>query len=225
MKYLITSYGITNPSIHAAVVDLLGKPTAECNALCIPTAIYPFPWGPSSAYRFITGSAGDPSQPMIELGWKSVGVLELSVLPSIEKERWVTWVQETDVLLVYGGDTLFLAHWMRESGLADLLPSLDNVWVGLSGGSVALTPKIWKDFVHWTPPPGEEEPLGIVDFSIFPHMDHEMLPTHSMEYVEQWAATLTNPGYAIDDDTAIRVVDGKVDIISEGNWKLFTPQG
>lgn len=224
MKYLLTSNGITNPSIHAALVDLLGKPTAECNALCIPTAIYPFPWGPASAYRFITGASADPGQPMIELGWKSVGVLELTALPSIGKERWVTWIQEADVLLVYGGDTLFLAHWMRESGLADLLPSLgDKVWVGLSGGSVVLTPRIWKDFIHWTPPSGEEEPLGIVDFSLFPHVDNETLPTFSMAYAEQWAATLTNPGYAIDDETALKVVDGKVEVISEGNWKLFTP--
>jgi dipeptidase E len=224
MKYLLTSNGITNPSIHAALLDLLGKPTVECNALCIPTAIYPFPGGPSSAYRFISGSTANPTQPMIELGWKSVGVLELTALPSIDKERWVSWVRETDVLLVYGGDTLYLAHWMRESGLADLLPSLGNkVWVGLSGGSVVLTPRIWKDFIHWTPPPGEEEPLGMVDFSIFPHMDHEMLPTHSMAYVAQWSASLSNPGYAIDDDTAIKVVDGTVEVISEGNWKLFTP--
>lgn len=57
---------------------------------------------------------------MCELGWKSLGVLELTALPSIDTERWVPWVLETDVLLVNGGDALYLCHWMRQSGLADL---------------------------------------------------------------------------------------------------------
>jgi len=87
---------------------------------------------------------------MCELGWKSLGVLELTALPSIDNERWVSWVQETDVLLVNGGDALYLCHWMRQSGLADLLPSLrETVWVGLSAGSMVMTPRIGEDFVQW----------------------------------------------------------------------------
>ncbi|MFJ8028607.1 Type 1 glutamine amidotransferase-like domain-containing protein [Streptomyces sp. NPDC096311] len=73
---------------------------------------------------------------MTELGWKSVGVLELTALPSIEEARWVSWVREADVLLVNGGDALYLCYWMRVSGLAELLPSLaDTVYVGLSAGA------------------------------------------------------------------------------------------
>jgi dipeptidase E len=132
MKLLLTSAGVKNASIHTALVDLLGKPIADANALCIPTAGYGHPQGrPERAYSFISGQGS--STPMCELGWKSVGVLELTALPSIDQERWVSWVRETDVLLVNGGDALYLAHWMRQSGLADLLPSLsDKVWVGLS---------------------------------------------------------------------------------------------
>ena len=55
---------------------------------------------------------------MTELGWRSVGALELTALPSIDQDRWVSWVREADALLVNGGDTLYLHHWMRESGLA-----------------------------------------------------------------------------------------------------------
>ena len=95
---------------------------------------------------------------MCELGWKSVGVLELTALPSIDKERWVTWVRETDVLLVNGGDALYLCYWMRQSGLADLLPSLrETVWVGLSAGSMVMTPRIGEDFVGWKPPTGSDK--------------------------------------------------------------------
>ena len=161
---------------------------------------------------------------MVELGWKSMGVLELSVLPSIDKSSWVPLVQETDVLLVNGGDPMFLHYWMRQSGLADLLPSLnETVYVGLSAGSMIMTPRIGADFVNWTPPTGGDKTLGLVDFSIFPHLDHPDLPQNTMADAEKWAATMPNPAYAIDDETAIQVVDGAVTVISEGHWKFFAP--
>jgi dipeptidase E len=221
MKLLLTSAGVQNPSIHNALVDLLGKPIADCNALCVPTGGYASLYGsPAGVWRFISGKS---AQPMCELGWKSVGMLELTALPSLGTERWVPWVREADVLLVNGGDALYLAHWMRQSGLADLLPSLpDKVWLGFSAGSMALTPRIGEDFVGWKPPAGGDEALGIVDFSIFPHVDHPNLPDNTMAAAEKWAAEIAGPAYAIDDDTAIKVVDGAVDVISEGHWKLFT---
>jgi len=220
MKLLLTSAGIKNPSIHDTLVDLLGKPIADSNALCIPTAGYGHPQGsPGGAWRFITGQA---STPMCELGWKSLGVLELTALPSIDEERWVSWVRETDVLLVNGGDALYLCHWMRQSGLADLLPSLsETVWVGLSGGSMVMTPRIGDTFVGWKPPAGGDEALGIVDFSIFPHVDNEDLPSNTMANAELWAGGLSGPAYAIDDQTAIKVTDDGIEIVTEGHWKLF----
>jgi dipeptidase E len=222
VKLLLTSAGIKNASIHDALVDLLGKPIAECDALCIPTASYGHPMaGPGAAWRFISGQ--EPRCPMCGLGWKSLGVLELTALPSIDKEEWVPLVQETDVLLVDGGDALYLSHWMRESGLADLFPSLRAVWVGLSGGSMVMAPNVGEEPIRWKPPTGGDRALGLVDFSIFPHVDHEAMPGNSMAHAEEWAAKLPVPGYAIDDQTAIKVVDGAVEVVSEGHWKLFNP--
>ena len=221
MRLLLTSAGIKNASIDDALVELLGKPIAESNALCIPTGGYGSPYGsPAGTWRFITGNS---DQPMCELGWKSLGVLELTALPSMDRERWVPWVQETDTLLVSGGDALYLSHWMRQSGLVDLLPSLDAVWVGFSAGSMVMTPRIGEDFVGWKSPSGDDSALGVVDFSIFPHVDHPDLPENTMAAAEQWAAGLGVPAYAIDDDTAIKVVDGTVELVSEGHWKQFTP--
>jgi dipeptidase E len=223
VRFLLTSAGITNPSIHHALVDLLGKPIANSNALCIPTATYGHPMaGPGAAWRFISGQ--EPRTPMCELGWQSLGVLELTALPSIDAALWVPMVQETDVLLVNGGDPLYLCYWMRQSGLADLLPSLrETVWVGLSAGSMVMTPSIGEDFVRWKPPTGGHETLGLVDFAIFPHLDHEDLPDNAMADAERWAAGMPVPAYAIDDQTAIKVVDGTVEVVSEGHWKLFAP--
>ena len=222
MKLLLTSAGIKNTSIHHALVDLLGKPIAESNALCIPTANYAQLGGADHAWRFISGR--EPETPMCELGWKSLGVLELTALPSISEDCWVPLLKETDVLLVNGGDPLYLCYWMRQSGLADLLPELgrETVYVGLSAGSMVMTPHIGEDFVRWKPPiGGGDRTLGMVDFSIFPHLDNPDLPENTMADAERWAAGMPVPAYAIDDQTAIQVVDGEVSVISEGHWKLF----
>lgn len=224
MKLLLTSAGIKNKSIHDALVDLLGKPIAEASALCIPTAMYGHPMcGPGEGvWRFISGQ--EAACPMCELGWKSLGVLELTALPSIAREHWVPRVQKTDVLLVAGGDALYLCYWMQQSGLADLLPSLrETVWVGLSAGSMVMTPRIGEYFVGWKSPAGNDRTLGIVDFALFPHLDHEDLPGNTLAHAERWAAGMPLPCYAIDDETAIKVTDGAVEVISEGHWKLFTP--
>lgn len=220
MKLLLTSGGVTNPSIHQALVDLLGKPIAESNALCIPTASYGHPMaGPGRAWEFISGHGANP---MCGLGWKSVGVLELTALPSVGADTWEPWVRAADILLVSGGDALYLCHWIRESGLVDLLPSLsETAWVGLSAGSMVMTPRIGEDFVRWRPPAGGDTTMGVVDFSICPHVSPEGMPGNSMAEAEAWAADIAGPAYAIDDETAIRVVDGAVDVISEGHWTHF----
>ncbi|MFJ4787721.1 Type 1 glutamine amidotransferase-like domain-containing protein [Streptomyces sp. NPDC088794] len=220
MKLLLTDSGVRNASILAALVDLLGKPIAEADALCIPTAGYGGPYGdPRGPWRFISGQS--PS-PMTELGWKSVGVLELTALPGIDKERWVSWVREADVLLVNGGDALYLCHWMRESGLADLLPSLhDTVYVGLSAGSMVLTPRIGEAFVGWRKSTGDDSTLRVVDFCLFPHLDSPGCPENTMAEAERWAVGISGPAYAIDAQTAIKVTDGGVEVVSEGQWKLF----
>lgn len=220
MKLLLTSGGVSNPSIRDALVGMLGKPIAESTALCIPTAMYGM--YPRTAVMTWRQIAGQTPTPMVELGWKSVGMLELTALPSIDKANWVPLVQETDALLVCGGDVLYLHHWMRESGLAELFPSLHKtVYVGLSAGSMVMAPHVGEEFVGWKPASGGDSALGMVDFAIFPHVDNPMCPENSMADAEKWAARLAVPGYALDDESAIKVVDGTVEIVSEGHWKRF----
>jgi dipeptidase E len=217
MKLLLTSGGVTNDSIRAALVDLLGKPIEESTALCIPTAQWGHPMcGPESVRRFVTD---DSPATMTGLGWRSVGLLELTALPTLARERWEPWVRDADVLLVEGGDARFLAHWVRSSGLVDLFPSLaDTVWVGRSAGSMVLTPRIGESFVQWRPEDGDRT-LGVVDFSIFPHVG--LFPTNTMAAAEEWAAGLGNPAYALDEQSAV-VVDGdRVEVVSEGEWRQF----
>jgi dipeptidase E len=219
MKLLLTSGGVSNPSIRAALVDMLGKPIGESTALCVPTAMYGMPGTAFMTWRQI---AGRSRTPLVELGWKSVGVLELTALPSIDEENWVPALRQADALLVCGGDALYLHHWMRESGLAGLFGSLtETVYVGLSAGSMVLGPHVGQEFVGWKPAGGGDRALGLVDFSVFPHLDNPECPENSMADAERWAAGIPVPGYALDDETALAVVDGAVEVVSEGHWRHF----
>ena len=244
MRLLLTSSGVSNPSIHNALVDLLGKPIAESSALFIPTAIYPFRRGAHMAWEAISGKA---KSPLAQLGWKSLGVLELTALPSVDKNAWVPTVEETDALLVWGGDPVYLAYWMRQSGLAELLPSLRRtlVYVGVSAGSMATAATFGETYrdrpscsgnaltsehIVFDTPQGEvsrtlvtAHGAGLVDFALIPHLDHEDHPDSSLANAKRWAAKLPVPVYAIDDQTAIKVTDGTVEVVSEGNWNLLTP--
>ena len=173
--------------------------------------------GPKSVRGLV---AAEPEwQHLSGLGWASLGVLELTALPTIGADRWAPWVRKADVLLVDGGDATYLCHWIRESGLADLLPSLsDKVWVGVSAGSMVMTPRIGDYFVEWPSAP-DDRTLGVVDFSIFPHL--EAWAGNTLADAERWAADIGVPAYAIDEQTAIKVVDGAVEVVSEGQWTTF----
>jgi dipeptidase E len=241
MKLLLTSAGISNPSIYRALADLLGKPVAESSALFVPTAIYPFPDGAGKAFQAISGNARSP---LCGLGWKSLGVLELTALPSIGKEVWVTSVQESDALLVWGGDPVYLSYWMKHSGLADLWRSLpEMVYVGVSAGSIAMASTFGETYfdpaecsgerlssedIVFAGPEGDitmtlvmAEGAGLVDFAIIPHVEYD--DHQDVANAEKWAGRLPVPTYAIDDETAVKVIDGTVEVVSEGHWKLFTP--
>jgi len=244
MRVLLTSSGVSNTSIKDALVDLLGKPIGESSALFIPSGIYPFPGGPFMAWRAIFGKT---SSPLCDLGWKSLGILELTVLPNIERGAWVPTVRDADAILVGGGDPLFIANWMRRSGLTGLLPTLrsEAVYVGVSAGSIAATSTFVETY-HESPS-GRDGPLksedivfatsgghvkrilvtgqgaGLVDFAVIPHLEHADHPDASLTNAEKWAQRIPAPTYAIDDRTAIKVIDGTIEVVSEGQWKLFTP--
>jgi len=244
MKLLLTSSGISNTSIHNALVDLLGKSIAESNALFIPTAIYPFPFGARFAWQPI---GGKNQSSLCQLGWKSLGLLELTALPSIEKEVWIQAIEDTDALLVWGGDPLYLSYWLQQSGLADLLPLLlqKMVYVGVSAGSMAVSATFGETYsnprggsgtaltsenITFSTPQGDinktfitAHGAGLVEFALIPHLDNKNHQDASMTNAEKWAAMLPVPVYAIDDQTAIKVVNNTVEVVSEGHWELFTP--
>jgi dipeptidase E len=240
VKLLLTSSGISNASILGALVDLLGKPIAESTALVIPTAIHPFSVGPEMAARLVRGEVRTP---LTDLGWKSLGLLELTALPSISGDVWVPTVQAADALLFWGGDPLYLSFWLQESGLAELLPSLESVYVGTSAGAMAACTTFGETYTEprsgsgqaitseemtFATPGGDVSRTfvtaagaGLVDVAVIPHLDNADHPDASLPNAERWAAKLPVPTYALDDQSALRVTDGVLDVVSEGSWRLF----
>lgn len=223
MKLLLTSAGISNTSIRNALVELLGKPIGGASAVFVPTAIYALPRGGDIARRVICGSLGDP---FCQLGWRSLGLLELTALPSVKRDLWIPMLEDTDALLVGGGDCQYLTYWMQHSGLADLLPSLlrRTVYVGLSAGSMVMT-RFGTTYGSHSLPAESDKSLGMVDIALHPHLDHEGFPDNAQDVLEKLAATIPVPSYLIDDQTAIQVTDGGIEVISEGKWKLVDPMG
>jgi dipeptidase E len=242
IKLLLTSSGVTNEGMRDALAELLGKPISEAEALFIPTGVYPFVGGANYAWWPIAGKM----QPgLVGLGWKSMGLLELTALPSINRDVWLPSIQNADALLVWGGDPLYLAYWFEQSGLAEVLTSIDKdlVYVGVSAGSMVagtvigetsseprggsgtpLTSKkitfntadgeITKDLVT-------AKGMGLIDFAIIPHYNNPGFQDACGANAALWAEKIPAPVYAIDEHTAIKYVDGQVEIVSEGEWKLF----
>ncbi|RYG02984.1 MAG: peptidase E [Chitinophagaceae bacterium] len=221
MKLLLTSAGFSNKQIYGALEELMGKPVSEATAFFVPTAIYGIRGGGEIVAKVITGTLGDP---FCNLGWKSFGLLELTALSTQKKEIWLPALEAADVLLVGGGDCQYLTYWLHESGLAELLPVLLQklVYVGLSAGSMIMT-KYGTTYGNHTLPPETPKSLGLLDFAIHPHLDHEWFPDNALPVLEKLAAGLPFRSYLIDDQTAILVVDDKITVISAGNWKLVEP--
>lgn len=230
-KLLLTSSGITNDAIRSALVDLLGKPIAESSALFIPLAIYAYPHGIANSWQVI--------KPWGDMGWKTLGVLELTALPTLPRELWLPQIEETDTIIVGGGNKFYLSYWMEKSGLFDLLPRLleqGTVYVGASAGSMMMTSglnvdehRLRETGFYYDDQFDEEMPsssgsartLGLVDFVIRPHLGADYFPQATLENVAKWAAKTDKPLYALDDQSALKIVNGKVDVISNGQWKLF----
>jgi len=246
IKLLLTSSGISNKSTRDTLEALLGKSIGESNALFVPTGVYPFRGGPNYAWWPI---AGKMKAALVDLGWRTMGLFELTALPSIKKDVWVSSFEDADALLVWGGDPLYLAYWFEQSGLTQVLTSLnkDLVYVGVSAGSMVVNTIFGETYDD--PRAGSGTPLtmenvmfntgtgeisrsfytgqgaGLTDFAVIPHFNNPGFPEACGLNAEKWAARIPAPVYAIDEQTAIKVVAGQVEIVSEGEWKFFSKPG
>ena len=215
MKLLLTSAGLSNKSIANALLELTGKPFNELKLAFVPTAA-----------NVEKGDKGWLIQDLInckKLGFESIDIVDIS---AVSKDIWEPRLREADILSFGGGNVFHLMYWMKKSGLKEILPEMlkKKVYIGISAGSMVTTHDLSvSTSKHLYYPDGigeykDEDGLGFVKFYIRPHFNSPDFPNLNKEYLEKIAKKLKEPVYAIDDQTAIKVVDGKIEIISEGKY-------
>ncbi len=230
MKLLLTSQGITNPSLRSALVELLGKPIEESRAIFVSTGMHPFRGGGDGMVRALRG---DLAPHLTGLGWGSLGLLEITALETVKRENWVHDLTTTDALLVWGGHVAYLHYWMKRSGVADFLASRENlVYVGVSAGSIVTTPHNCDAESNLEELPenspardGASGGLALVPFTMWVHVGnpHPIFADHTLENVERWSRTVPAPTYSLDDNSGVVVEGHDVRVVSEGDWRLFVP--
>lgn len=218
MKLLITSAGFTNKSISDALLEMASRPFGELKLAFIPTAANVKAGDKKWLIRHLLGCE--------RLGFLEMDIIDFSALP---KNIWKSRMEEADVLVFGGGNTLHLTHCLKDSGLAELLPKMleGKIYVGISAGGMILGKSLLVNQPRKTCCDKKfsaeiETGLGLIDFEIKPHLNSKNFPEATLENLEEFAKE--NPKtsfYAIDNDTAIKVVDGKAEVVSEGEWKKF----
>ena len=218
MKFLLTSGGITNPTIAKALLDLVVKKAEETNIAFIPTA--------ANADSHDKGWFIDNLYQLKQQKYKRIDIVEISGLP---KWNWQERLEYADVIIFSGGPTPHLMYWLEKTGLKELLPELlkTRVCVGISAGSIITAPtletsnqvkaKLNKVKFGFETNTG----LGFVNFYIRPHLNSSTSPHSTKEFIEEISKQIPQTIYGIDDQMAIKVVDGKEELIGEGEYVVF----
>jgi len=217
MKLLLTSGGVTNPSIARALFELVGKRPEEISLAVIPTA--------SNAEKGDKMWLIDDLVRLKGQGFKGIDIVDISAMA---RELWLPRLQEADVLYFEGGNRYHLMEHMNRSGLTAALPDLlkDKLYVGMSAGSMItakrlgleLSHRVFEDDLDRT----EDLPgLGLVGFSFIPHLNNPHFKNVTPMFIETVAREVAERVYALDDNSALKVVGDAVEVVSEGAWKRY----
>lgn len=217
MKLLLTSAGLSNKSISDALLDLAGKSFSRLKLAFVPTAA-----------NVEAGDKGWFISDLVncqKLGFAQIDIVDISAIP---EDMWRPRLEEADILFFEGGNDYHLLHWLFESGLKKMLPEMlkTKIYVGASAGSMVAAKKVFlthsqKLYYDDAERRGDDDGLGFIDFQIRPHFNSPDFPKARAGYLEEMAKEITEPIYALDDDSALKVVDGKIEVVSEGTWKKF----
>lgn len=214
MKLLLTSGGLMNRSIANALFDLVGKKPEETSLVFIPTAA-----------NVEKGDKGWLIDDLVNLKRQNFKSIDIADLSAIGRELWLPKMEEADVLFFGGGNTYHLMEWINKSGIVKLLPELlkTKVYVGLSAGSMvtnkSLALKISQIVYGEDLDKTHEMPgLNYVDFYFLPHLNSPYFKKLRKENIEEITKGMSEKIYAMDDQSALKVIDGKIEVVSEGEW-------
>lgn len=214
MKLLLTSSGITNQSIANALFELTGKKPEDTTVVFIPTAS-----------NIETGDKDWLINDLLNLKKLNFKSIEITDISAVDEEIWKPSVEGVDILFFEGGNTYHLMQWLNKSGLAKMLPELlkDKVYVGVSAGSMVtnkdLALKI-SQIIYSEDLDKDYEMAGLnyVDFYFLPHLNSEYFVNLREDFVRNAVKDMNEKIFVLDDDSALKIVDGKIEVISEGKW-------
>ncbi len=214
MKLFLTSAGLSNKTLVNSFENLVGLKGKEVKIAFIPTAAN-FEGGDKD--WLINDYSNLKKQNYI------VDIVDISALP---KEAWLSRLEESNVIFVGGGNTFHIMHWVKKSGLEELLSELlkTRVYVGISAGSCIAGPKIYNSVQNLFDEKYDLEirkGLGLVNLQIIPHLNSNLFPKVNEENLEKSSKDLTEPVYALDDNSAVVVNEDRIEVVSEGKWKKF----
>ena len=214
MKLLLTSGGITNPSLVRALFDLVGKKPEDTSLVFILTA--------ANVERGDKEWLIDDLINLKKLNFRSIDIADIS---AVDEKIWRQKLEEADILFFGGGNTYHLMEWLNRSGLAPLLPELlkTKVYAGLSAGSMVTNPDLAltiSQIVYEEDMDRMEDMagLGLVDFYVLPHLNSPYFTKVREDTIKKAVMGTKEKVYVLDDNSAVRVADGKVDVVSEGKW-------
>lgn len=215
MKFLLTSSGIKNASIEEVLFELVGKLASEISVVFVPTAANMIP----EDKGWLIENLND----FKDRGFKSIDIVDISAVP---RENWLKRFETADLLCFGGGDEEYLAKAMRISGVAGALPELlkTRVYMGISAGSMVVGKLLSYDLMRKLYPEesfeGEDPGLGLFDFSIVPHLNSSYFSQLKAESIRSLETQLTTSLYALDDNSALKIIGEQIDVISEGEFLI-----
>jgi dipeptidase E len=230
MKLLLTSDGLTNKSIENALEKLVGKPRKEMRIAFIPNAAFPEDENKHQPRNWLVDDLFRIKE--------FCGFIDVISLTDLSKDNLLNRLEYCDVIFVGGGNTFYLSYCMEASGLFELLPELleTRVYAGISAGSMIATASlrttsqaIKNKTAFYDEEYGEFGPDGkssamtaqLVDFVVRPHFNSFTFPNVQGDFLSQIAEDVRVPLYAIDDNSAVMVNGQNIQIISEGQYKVF----
>jgi len=213
MKFLLTSSGIKNNSIAQTIIELVGTEREKIRAIYIPTA--------ANVELGDKGWLIDDLHDFQMQDYESVDIIDIAAVP---REVWQPRLESANLICFGGGNEQFLARVMRESGFAAIAKDIlkERVYMGISAGSMVAGTFLPKEVLEIVYPEQTfqkvlEQPLGLVDCSFIPHFNSPWFPKIKKEVIDALPGT-TSPLYVLDDQSALKIVDGKIEVVSEGTY-------
>lgn len=217
MKLLLTSGGLSNKSIITALKDLTSKPLKKLNLAYIPTA--------SNVEEGDKWWILKDLEICKKLGFKAIDIVDISALP---KKMLQKRLESSDILFFEGGNTFHLMYWINKSGLKDIIPKLlkSKIWIGVSAGTIVATSSLElssddKEILKEMEETIYNKGLNLVNFLVVPHANNEYFPERTFDFVEKLSKKVSLPVYALDDESAIKVINNDIEVVSEGKWKKY----